>query len=53
MIIRFVGSSENGTVIFILAYFERIQVIDNFTIQLREILEVESLEKYLISSCFP
>jgi len=53
MIIRFVGSSENGTVIFILAYFERIQVIDDFTIQLRELLEVESMEKYLISSCFP
>jgi DNA-binding Lrp family transcriptional regulator len=53
MIVRFVGSSENGTVLFILAYFERIQVIDNFTMQLREILEVESLDKYLISSCFP
>ncbi len=53
MIVRFVGSSENGTVIFILAYFEKIQAIDNFTMQLREILEVESLEKYLISSCFP
>ncbi len=53
MILRFVLSSENGTVIFILAYFERIQAIDSFTIQLREILEVDSLEKYLISSCFP
>jgi len=53
MIVRFVGSSENGTVIFILAYFERIQVIDDFTMHLREVLEIESLEKYLISSCFP
>jgi len=53
MMVGLVGSSENGTVIFIVAYFERTQAVDDFTMKLREILEVDSLEKYLISSCFP
>ena len=53
MMITLAASSENGTTIFVLAHFERVQAMDNFTTQLRETLEIDSIKKHLISSSFP
>ena len=53
MMITLAASSENGTTIFVLAHFERVQGMDNFTITLRETLEIAEIEKHLISSFFP
>lgn len=49
MMIRLIGSSENGTMVFILAHFEKVREIYNFTYQLKQILDVESMENYLVS----
>lgn len=53
MIIEFIGSAENRTIVVVHAAFKGIQEIDAFIKTIQTLYDVQSVEKYLIAEKHP